>query len=150
MYAIIKIQGKQYTLKAGDTLWVDRIKEKENSSKEFSSVLAVKDANLEIGSPYLKKAKVVTTVKKHFRGPKVAVLKKKRRKGYRRFKGHRSDLTELFVQSILLKQELNLNLKASKKRHKENSINCKKNNYKKTAPAAKKITKKKLTPKKKS
>jgi large subunit ribosomal protein L21 len=100
-YAVVETGGKQYLVQAKKTLRVDRLEADVGSQVSNHPVLAVSDGTkLRVGTPALGDAKVVCTVVKHVRGEKVVSFKKKRRKGYSRKIGHRSELTVLTVDSI--------------------------------------------------
>ena len=100
-YAVIETGGKQYMVKEGDVLRVERLKAEVGDKVAMERVLAVSDGeNLSIGTPQVDKAVVNTTVQDHIRGEKVVSFKKKRRKGYSKKIGHRQELTVLNVESI--------------------------------------------------
>lgn len=100
-YAVIETGGKQYRVKANDTLRVERLEAEVGAKVELDSVLAISDGtDLKIGTPTIEKAKVTSSVVEHIRGKKVISFKHKRRKGSRRTKGHRQDLTVLKVESL--------------------------------------------------
>ena len=100
-YAVVKTGGKQYRVQAGDTIRVERLDVKAGDTLDVEPVLAVSDGKaLTVGTPEVKEAKVTATVVEHTRGDKVISFKKKRRKGYKRKKGHRQELTVLKVDSI--------------------------------------------------
>jgi large subunit ribosomal protein L21 len=100
-YAVIETGGKQYRVKAGDRLEVEKLDAEVGASVEIDKVLAVSDGkDLAVGEPLLAGGKVVTTVLDQIRGDKVINFKKKRRKGYKRKVGHRQSLTVLQVESI--------------------------------------------------
>lgn len=98
MYAIIKTGGKQYTVKPGDVLRVEKL-EADLGAELKCEVLMVGGDKTFVG-PNASKAQVVMVVTNQERGPKLVVFKKKRRQGYRRMGGHRQPYTELFVKSI--------------------------------------------------
>jgi large subunit ribosomal protein L21 len=102
MKATIHTQGKQYTVRAGDVLVVDRFPDAEaGSTIEIPNVLAAGEgAALRVGNPYLAGASVKATVVEHRRGEKLVVFKKKKRKGYQRTQGHRSELSVIKIESI--------------------------------------------------
>ena len=101
MYAVIKTGGKQYRVKAGDILRVERLKAEAGKKVELRPVFAVSDGKkLEVGTPEIKNAKVTSRVIEHIRGKKVVSFKRKRRKGYSRKIGHRQESTVLKVESI--------------------------------------------------
>ncbi len=102
MHAIIKTGGKQYRVKEGDYLSIEKIVDAEKGSAvTFEEVLAVGDgAAIKIGAPFLSgatvKAKVVATGK----AKKLMVFKKKRRKGYMVKRGHRQHFTRVQITGI--------------------------------------------------
>ena len=102
MFAIVEIYGKQYKVAKGDKLLVNsKIDVAEGKTIKFENVKAVsdKDKNL-FDSKDLAGYNVSAKVLEHSRDSKVTVIKKKRRKGYQRKRGHRQDLTLLQIQSI--------------------------------------------------
>lgn len=98
MYAIIRTGGKQYTVKPGDVLRVEKL-EADLGAELKCEVLMVGGDKTFVG-PNASKAQVTLVVTNQERGPKLVVFKKKRRQGYRRMGGHRQPYTELFVKSI--------------------------------------------------
>jgi len=101
-YAVVETGGKQYLVKAGETLKVELLEGTAGSTIELTSVLALSDGKtLKVGTPTVPGAKVsAEIVEESVRGPKVVAFKKKRRKGYRRKVGHRQNKTVLRVASI--------------------------------------------------
>ena len=101
MFAVIKTGGKQYKVKKGDTLRVERLPEEEGASIEIDEVLLIgDDSDVAVGTPYVEGSKVSATVKGHGRNRKVKVVKFKRRKNYMRTQGHRQAFTELEITDI--------------------------------------------------
>ena len=98
MYAIIKAGGKQYTVKPGDVVRVEKL-EAELGSELKLDVLMIGGDKTFVGAGANKGA-VTVVVTNQERGPKMIIFKKKRRQGYRRTNGHRQPYTELFVTSI--------------------------------------------------
>ena len=94
-YAIIKTGGKQYSVEDGQTLRVPSIDKKEGETVEIESLLSGAGEGLKIGASTVK-----ATVIGHGRGEKIIVFKKKRRKQYKRKKGHRQDYTEIKIDTI--------------------------------------------------
>jgi large subunit ribosomal protein L21 len=88
----------------GSTVTVDRLAGQVGADVSFDQVLLVASDSGEIltGAPYVAQAKVVGVIEAESRGPKIRVFKKKRRKGMRRTKGHRSDLTRVRVTDIVI------------------------------------------------
>jgi len=101
MFAIINIKGKQYRIKENQRLFVPKLSEKTGSKVTFPEVLVYSkdDKTFEIGSPSLK-INVQATVLNHVKDDKVIVFKKKRRKGYKRTRGHRQEYTEIEINRI--------------------------------------------------
>ena len=100
-YAVVETGGKQYLVKTGDVLKVERTADADGTTFEIKPVLAVSDGkDLRIGTPELADAKVTAEVVKQMRGPKVVAYKKKRRKGYARKIGHRQELTVIKIAAI--------------------------------------------------
>lgn len=102
MYAIIETGGKQYRVREGDTLNVEKLAAEPNETVTVDRVLAVGggDAGFKVGQPLVKGAKVHLKVLRHGRGKKIIVFKFKRKKGYRRKQGHRQAFTAVKVEKI--------------------------------------------------
>ena len=102
MFAIVEIYGKQYKVAKGDKLLVNsKIDVAEGKTIKFENVKAVSDEDQSLfDSNDLSKYNVSAKVLEHSRDSKVTIIKKKRRKGYQRKRGHRQDLTLLQIQSI--------------------------------------------------
>lgn len=104
MYAIVEINGQQFKAGEGMKLFVNHIKDaEEGKTVEFDRVLLIdKDGAVTVGAPTVEGAKVVAEVVNPLvKGDKVIVFKMKRRKGYRRKRGHRSQFTQIKIQSII-------------------------------------------------
>ena len=104
MYAIVQCGGHQVKMSPGATLVVDRVDGEKGAEVSFDQVLMVEKDGGELmaGAPFLAGARVVAVVDGVARGPKIRVFKKKRRKGMRRTKGHRSTYTRVTVRDIVL------------------------------------------------
>lgn len=103
MYALIETGGKQYRVAPGDVLEVERVAGAgaEGDSVEFDRVLLVSgDDGVTVGTPTVEGATVSASVVGEVRGPKLRVFKMKRRKGYRRTRGHRQDLLRVRIDGI--------------------------------------------------
>ena len=101
MYAVIKTGGKQYRVTEGETLKVEKLDAEEGATVEFDRVLMiVVGEQVQIGAPYVEGARVMATVKAQGRGPKVRIVKFRRRKHYRKTQGHRQSYTELKIGGI--------------------------------------------------
>jgi large subunit ribosomal protein L21 len=100
MYAVIKSGGKQYRVKAGQTVRLEKLTGETGSKVELGGVLMVEDGGkLQTGSP-LSNAKVEATILETDRADKVIVFKKKRKKQYRRTRGHRQSFTAVRIEKI--------------------------------------------------
>ncbi len=101
MFAVVNIAGQQFKVSENSTYYVPKLSEKPNKNITFKEVLVLNDdKNIKIGSPLIKGAKVTAKVLEHLKDDKVIVFKKKRRKGYRKFNGHRQQLTKIEVTKI--------------------------------------------------
>ena len=101
MYAIIETGGKQQKAVPGETLKVERLAGEVGETVRLDRVMLVsRDGEVSLGKPYVDGASVTATVTAQDRGPKVLIFKKKKRKGYRRTKGHRQSYTSLRVEAI--------------------------------------------------
>lgn len=101
MYAVIRTGGKQYKVAANDVISVEKLPGEAGETIGFDDVLMVGEgAEATIGTPLVDGARVEATILEQGRGPKIIVFKKQRRKGYRRKKGHRQDLTVLRITDI--------------------------------------------------
>ena len=101
MYAIIEVGAKQYSVKKDDVIEVNKQVAVKGDNLVIDKVLlVVKDKKVEIGTPYVKGAKVEAVVLKQTFGEKTTAYKYKRRKNTHWQKGHRAQLTELKIKSI--------------------------------------------------
>ena len=101
MYALVEIKGKQYRAVEGSVLKVDRFESEAGKQVEFDSVLLVSDdKKVKVGQPYVKGAKVKAVVEEHGRDKKIIVFKYKKRKNYRRTRGHRQQFSLLRIKEI--------------------------------------------------
>ena len=104
MYVIVEIQGQQFKAEAGKKLFVHHIQNIESGATvEFDKVLLVdKDGDITVGVPTVEGAKLVCEVLSPLvKGEKVLVFLKKRRKSYRKLKGHREQFTELTIKEVV-------------------------------------------------
>lgn len=104
MFAIIQSGGRQVKVMPGSVVTVDRVGVAAGEEVSVEQVLLVgKDGgDVLTGAPFVDGARVVGVVEGESRGPKIRVFKKKRRKGMRRTKGHRSTLTRIHITDILV------------------------------------------------
>ena len=103
-YAVIEIAGAQQKVSPGDMIRVNRlasVEAKQGASLAFDRVLMIRvEGTLKVGSPLIAGAAVKATVVGEIKGKKVLVFKKKRRKQYRRTRGHRQQYTTLRIDEI--------------------------------------------------
>jgi len=100
-YAVITAGGKQHKVAVGDRIRVEKIKAGVGDKVTFDEVLALQtEGALQIGRPVLKGARVVGRVVEQDKAKKVLVFKKKKRKQYRRTRGHRQPFTAVVVEEI--------------------------------------------------
>ena len=104
-YAVIQTGGKQYKVKAGEILKVEKLQEsKPSSTVDFKEILAYgDDANIEVGSPIIKGAKVEANLIKNSKNRTVLIFKKRRRKNSRRKNGHRQQYSLIRINKIFSK-----------------------------------------------
>jgi large subunit ribosomal protein L21 len=101
MFAIVRTGGKQYRVGVGDQITVERIAGEVGADVELSEVLAIGGEDTPaIGTPTIPDAAVRARILQQPRGNKIIVFKKKRRKNYRRKRGHRQELTVLRIEEI--------------------------------------------------
>lgn len=159
MIAVFKTGGKQYCVKPGQILKVEKIEGKKGDNLSFKNILVLSDGvdNI-VGNPLIKGASIEAKILDQIRDKKIIVFKKRRRKNSRSTSGHRQYLTVLKIENILNEskatsksssskqvktniQKNNIGLSENKK-----EISVEKSVVKKTT--SKKITKKRITKKK--
>ncbi|MGD0678026.1 MAG: 50S ribosomal protein L21 [Polyangiaceae bacterium] len=103
MYAVFKTGGKQYRAGQGDTLRVEKLAGNVGDPVTFEEVLLVQGPNdgVRVGRPLVGGAKVEAKIVRQGLGPKVIVFKFRRRKNYRRKRGHRQPFTALEITNIV-------------------------------------------------
>jgi large subunit ribosomal protein L21 len=102
MYAIFENGSHQYRVSAGDEIIIDRLPNEPGSTVEFDKVLLVAGpGGAEIGRPLLGGAKVEATVVDQFRAKKIIIQKFRRRKNFRRRRGHRQPFTTVRITNIV-------------------------------------------------
>jgi large subunit ribosomal protein L21 len=101
MYAVINTGGKQYRVKEGDVLDVEKLGVEQGGTVVFDRVFLIEDeGKVLVGTPAVAGAAVKAEVVANFKGDKVLIFKKKRRKQYRRTKGHRQQLAKVRIVKI--------------------------------------------------
>jgi large subunit ribosomal protein L21 len=102
MFAVVKSGGKQYRVKAGDKLLVEKLPAEVGAEVLLDKVLMLAEGeNVTLGKPLVAGARVKATVVAHTKGEKIKIFKMRRRKHYRKTLGHRQNYTELRVDGIL-------------------------------------------------
>ena len=126
-YAVIKTGGKQYKVKSGEILKIEKLpKIKENTKIEFNEILAYGDSKLiELGDPIVKGARVEANLIKNTKNRTILIFKKRRRQNSRRKNGHRQQYSMIRVEKIYSKdgKVLSEAEKISKSQKKENIKN---------------------------
>lgn len=102
MYAIVEAGGRQEKVAPGDVVQVDRLDVEPGAEITFDKVLLVEteDGTVVAGTPYVSGASVAAVVEAQTKDKKIRVFKMKRRKGYRRTQGHRTQRTQVKVTGI--------------------------------------------------
>jgi len=101
MYAVIVTGGKQYKVSEGDTLFIEKLEVEEGSTVTFDQVLMTGDGeDVKVGVPTVDGATVEAKVVKNGKAKKIYVFKMKRKKNYRRKKGHRQPYTKVEITKI--------------------------------------------------
>ncbi|MDO4555176.1 MAG: 50S ribosomal protein L21 [Lachnospiraceae bacterium] len=100
MYAIIKTGGKQYTVKEGDTIRVEKLGAEAGAAYTFDQVLFVGGEEAKVGNPTVEGASVEATVVGDGKAKKVIVYKYKRKTGYHKKQGHRQAYTQVKIEKI--------------------------------------------------
>ena len=104
MFAVIQTGGRQVRVNPGSVVTVDRMEAEVGKEITFDQVLFLEKEGGELlaGAPFVANARVVGIVDGESRGPKIRVFKKRRRKGYRKTRGHRTTFTVIRVKDILI------------------------------------------------
>ncbi len=103
MYAVMKTGGKEHRVSKGDLIRVEKLEGKIGDHVEIKDILMVsQEDQVQVGMPYLTNAVIMGEIVQEVKGKKVMTYKMKRRKNYRRFKGHRQTYTYLKVNDISL------------------------------------------------
>jgi large subunit ribosomal protein L21 len=103
MFAVIKTGGKQYLVKEGDILSIEKLAGQVGEKIIFDQILLIgNNQKIKIGQPLVKDAKVEAEILEQGKGPKVKVIKFKRKVRYHRKKGHRQPFTKVKIVKISL------------------------------------------------
>jgi large subunit ribosomal protein L21 len=102
VYAIVRAGGKQYRVAQGDVVHLERVEAKVGSSLTLDDVLLVSagEGDVRVGTPRVEGAAVTGTVVEQGRSAKLRVFKYKKRKHYRRTRGHRQSVTAVRIDAV--------------------------------------------------
>jgi large subunit ribosomal protein L21 len=103
VFAIIQSGGRQVKVVPGEVITVDRVSAEPGQEVSIDQILLLEKDSGDVvaGSPFVANAKVVGVIEGEARGPKIRIFKKKRRKGMRRTRGHRSTYTRVRITDII-------------------------------------------------
>ncbi len=101
MYAVIETGGKQYQVKAGDEVFIEKLDVNADEAVTFDKVIAVgADDGIKVGAPYVDGATVSAKVLKNGKAKKITVFTYKPKKGEKRKMGHRQPYTKVVIEAI--------------------------------------------------
>ena len=101
MYAVIETGGKQYKVSEGDVIFIEKLEAAEGEAVTFDKVLVLADGEyVNIGTPTVAGATGTAKVEKQGKAKQIYVFKMKRKKNYRRKKGHRQPFTKVTIEKI--------------------------------------------------
>ncbi|MFZ0816063.1 MAG: 50S ribosomal protein L21 [Candidatus Sulfotelmatobacter sp.] len=149
MYAVIRAGGKQYRVAPGDVIRVEKLATGTDGQVEFPEILAVSGGEGQIGKPQ-SEARVVGELVEEGRSPKILVFHYKRKKQYKKLRGHRQSFTAVRITEIAFDGQ---SFKAPKLAKKEPKVkkpapHAEEHEHHHEAKAAKGHAKKKAAPKK--
>jgi ribosomal protein L21 len=101
MYAVLESGGKQYKVKKGDIIYVEKLSAEKGSSVEFKVLALAEDGSFKAGSPYIDTARVLGNVLETKRGKKITVFTYKPKKSCKRKMGHRQWQTKVEISEII-------------------------------------------------
>jgi len=101
MIAVIETSGKQFLVKEGNKILINKTDKKEGEEIIFDKVLLVKNNNIKIGKPYVENAKVVGKVIRKIK-KKILIIKFKPKTRYRKRKGYKHYFDEVLIEKILI------------------------------------------------
>ena len=101
MNAVIETGGKQYQVKEGDELFIEKLSAQADEKVSFDKVMAIgNDGSMTVGAPYVEGASVAATVIKNGKGKKITVFTYKPKKGEKTKQGHRQPYTKVRIDAI--------------------------------------------------
>lgn len=100
--ATFVVGGKQFRVRPGDTLFLDRLASEQGQEAVFDQVRLAEfpDGSVAVGKPTIPNARVTASIDNHARGEKLRIFKLRRRKNSKRSAGHRQDLTQITIRAI--------------------------------------------------
>ena len=146
MYAVIRTGGKQYRVATGDVVKIEKVGGEANSPVEFNNVLAFTDGDSPIAKP--STGKVLGTIVSEGRGDKVLVFHFKRKKQYKKLRGHRQSYTAVRITEIAFDGQSFKAPELAKKQPKPKKAAAHEEGHEPEVRAAKAHSKKKAAPKK--
>ena len=105
MYAIVATGGKQLKVAAGDVVTVEKLDAAAGENVTFDVIFLADEDSIIVDPAELASAKVTGEVLEHFKGEKAIIFKFKKRKGYKRLKGHRQQLTKVRITDVIAKEK---------------------------------------------
>ncbi len=103
MYAIVDIAGQQFKVQKDSKIYVHRLDGDEGAEVSFDKVLLIEnDDKIMVGDPVLEGALIHAKILSHVKGDKVLVFKKKRRKGFKKLRGHRQFFSQIIIEDIIV------------------------------------------------
>lgn len=101
MQAVVNISGCQFKVQENDKIYVPKLDVEVGSNIKLNKVLMLINGNeVKVGQPYLENISISAKVLQHTKDDKVLVFKKKRRKDYKKLRGHRQQLTQILIEKI--------------------------------------------------
>ncbi|MFI3326060.1 MAG: 50S ribosomal protein L21 [Clostridia bacterium] len=100
MFAIIETGGKQYKVKYGDVIYIEKITAEADEKVEFPVVAYFSEDGTKVGTPYVEGASVTGVVQKNGKGKKITVFTYKSKKSSKRKMGHRQPYTKVQIEAI--------------------------------------------------
>jgi len=100
MYAVIVSGGKQYRVTKGDTIYVEKLDQEDDSTISFDVLMLGSDEGVQIGTPTVAGAKVEGKVIGQVKGEKIIIYKYKSKKNYHRRAGHRQHYTKVEITAV--------------------------------------------------
>ncbi len=101
MYAVVATGGKQLKVAAGDVVEVEKLDAAPGETVNFNVIFLADEGQITVDADALASASVTGEVVEHFKGEKAVIFKFKKRKGYKRLKGHRQNLTRVRITDVV-------------------------------------------------